>query len=108
MLIDEIQNVYDQLSASVKSLRRTLEASAQAEKDYKMLLSKEALKMRDEGMAVGMISLTIHGIPSVAEARFKRDIAEGVYKANLEAINVYKLQLKLMEAQANREWSVAE
>lgn len=108
MLIDEIQKTYDLLTASIKALKRTLEAYAEAERDYKILLRTESIKLRDEGMAVGMITLTVYGIPSVAEARFKRDIAEGVYKANLEAINAYKLQLRLMDSQAQREWSVAE
>lgn len=108
MLIDEIQNIYDLLDRSIKSLKRTSESYAQAEKEYKILLRQECLKLRDEGMAIGMITITAYGIPSVAEARFKRDIAEANYKANQEAIQAYKLQLRLMDAQAQREWSVKE
>ena len=108
MLIDEIQNIYDLLDRSIKSLKRTSGAYAQAEKEYKILLRQECLKLRDEGMAIGMITITAYGIPSVAEARFKRDIAEANYKANQEAIQAYKLQLRLMDAQAQREWSVKE
>lgn len=108
MLIDEIQNIYDLLDRSIKSLKRTSKAYAQAEKEYKILLRQECLKLRDEGMAIGMITITAYGIPSVAEARFKRDIAEANYKANQDAIQAYKLQLRLMDAQAQREWSVKE
>ena len=57
------------------------------------------------GMAIGMIDKTCYGIPSVAEARFKRDVAEAVYRANLEAINSIKLQMRLIEAQLQREWT---
>ena len=60
--------------------------------------------MRDEGMAIGMIDKTCYGIPSVAEARFRRDVAEAVYKANQEAINSLKLQMRLIESQLSREW----
>ena len=108
MLIDEIQKVYDLLTQSIKSLKRTSEAYATAERDYKILLRQEALKLKEEGMAIGLINLTCYGIPSVAEARFKRDIAEATYKANQEAIASYKLQLRLLDAQAQREWSVSE
>ena len=108
MLIDEIQNTFDLLSQSIKSLKRTSEAYAKAEMDYKILLRQECLKLRDDGMAIGMISLTCYGIPSVAEARFKRDIAEANYKANQEAIQSYKLQLRLMDNQVSREWSTPE
>lgn len=108
MLIDDIQKVNDLLSQSIKSLKRTSEAYAETERDYKILLRQEALKLKDEGMAIGLINLTCYGIPSVAEARFKRDIAEANYKANQEAIQAFKLQLRLMDAQAQRDWSVNE
>ena len=104
-LLDEIQNTYALLDASIKSLRRTSQAYAQAEMDYKVLLRQECLKMRDEGMAIGMITLTCYGIPSVAEARFKRDIAQATYQANQEAINTYKLRLRLLDSQMSREWT---
>lgn len=107
MLIDEIQVIYDLLDRSIKSLKNTSEAYANAEKEYKILLRKECLRLKDEGMAIGMINITCYGIPSVAEARFKRDVAEATYKANQEAIQAYKLQLRLMDAQAQREWSVS-
>lgn len=104
-LITELQLKTKQLDASVKMLRKTGTAYAQAERDYKVLLRSECLKLRDEGMAVGMIDKTCYGIPSVAEARFKRDVAEAVYKANLESINSVKLQMRLLENQIGREWS---
>ena len=90
---------------SIKQLRTSGTEFAQAERDYKVLLRSECLKLRDDGMAIGMIDKTCYGIPSVAEARFKRDVAEAVYKANLEAINSIKLQLRLLENQIQREWS---
>ena len=104
-LYQELQTKTKQLEVSIKQLRRSGTDYAQAERDYKVLLRTECLKLRDEGMAIGMIDKTCYGIPSVAEARFKRDVAEAVYKANLEAINSIKLQMRLIEGQLNREWS---
>lgn len=103
-LYEELQKKTSQLDYSVKLLRENGSAYAQAEKDYKVLLRQECLRLRDEGMAIGMIDKTCYGIPSVAEARFKRDVAEAVYKANQEAINSIKLQMRLLEAQISREW----
>ena len=77
---------------------------AQTERDYKLLLRTECLKLRAEGMAIGMIDKICYGIPSVAEARFERDVAESVWTANIEAINSIKLQLRLAEQQLQREW----
>lgn len=104
-LYSELQEKTKQLEVSIKQLRKSGTAYAEAERDYKILLRAECLRLRDEGMAVGMIDKTCYGIPSVAEARFKRDTAEVVYKANLEAINSFKLQMRLIEAQISREWS---
>ena len=106
-LYQELQTKTRQLEASIRQLRQNGTAYAQAEKEYKMLLRQECLKLRDEGMAIGMIDKTCYGIPAVAEARFKRDVAETVYKANQEAINSIKLQLRLIEGQIQREWGQA-
>lgn len=106
-LYEELDQLTRHLDVSIKSLRKTGSDYAQAERDYKVLLRQECLRLRDEGMAIGMIDKTCYGIPSVAEARFRRDVAESVYKANQEAINSIKLRMRLIEAQIQREWSVA-
>lgn len=103
-LFNDLQTKTKELETSIKALRQTGTNYAQAEKDYKVLLRQECLKLRDEGMAIGMIDKTCYGIPSVAEARFKRDVAEAIYKANMEAINSIKLQMRLIESQLSREW----
>ena len=100
----ELTEKIKQLEISIKELRNSGTSYAQAEKDYKVLLRKECLKLRDEGMAITLIDRICYGIPSVAELRFKRDVAECVYKANLEAINSIKLQLRLIENQISREF----
>ena len=103
-LYTELQQKTKQLEISVRELRNSGTKYAEAERDYKVLLRQECLKLRDGGMAIGLIEKTCYGIPSVAEARFKRDVAEAVYKANQESINSIKLQMRLMENQLQREW----
>lgn len=103
-LMNELQQKIRELEISIRQLRTSGTDYAEAERDYKILLRQEVLKLRDEGQAIGVITLTCYGIPSVAEARFKRDVAETVYKANLEAINSIKLQLRLLENQIQREY----
>lgn len=105
-LLSEIQGKTKQLEVAVRQLRKSGTDKAQTERDYKILLRQEALKLRDSGMAIGMIDKVIYGIPSVAEARFRRDVADTVYQANLESINSIKLQLRLLDAQMGREWGL--
>lgn len=104
-LLNEINMKQEQLSASLKKLRQTGSEYAKCEKEYKILLRQEVLKLRNEGEAIGVIQLTCYGIPSVAEARFKRDVSEAIYRANQEAINTLKLEIRLIEAQLEREWA---
>lgn len=103
-LYEELESKIQELEVSIRSLRKTGSNYAEAERNYKVLLRQEVLKLRDEGQAIGVITLICYGIPSVAEARFKRDIAESIYKANQEAINSIKLQLRLLENQIQREY----
>ena len=104
-LYGELEIKKKQLSQAILDLRKNGTAYAEAERDYKVLLRVECLKLRDEGMAIGMIDKTCYGIPSVAEARYKRDVAEAVYRANQEAINSIKLQIRLIENQLQREYT---
>ena len=106
-LYQELQQKTHELDVSIKALRKTGTEYAQAERAYKVKLREECLKLRDQGMPVTLIDKICYGIPSVAELRFKRDIAEVVHKANLEAINSYKLQMRLIEAQISREWGAS-
>ena len=105
-LYEELQTKTRQLDIAIKDLRKNGTSYAEAERDYKIKLREEILKLRDEGVAVGVIDKICYGIPSVAEMRFKRDVAEAVYKANQEAIASIKLQLRLIENQVNREFGM--
>ena len=106
-LWSEIQSKTKQLDYSVKELRKSGTAYAEAEKAYKVKLRETALRLRSQDMAVGMISMTVYGIPEVAELRFKRDCCEAVYKANVEAINAIKLEIRIINEQLSREWGQA-
>lgn len=103
-LLNEIQQKTRDLNISIKKLRETGSEYARAEADYKMILRTEALKLRDTGMAVGLITMVVYGIEEVAKARQKRDIAEATYKANQEAIQAIKLMIRILDSQIQREW----
>lgn len=106
-LYNEIQNKINELNISLRKLRETGTAYAEAERDYKITLRQEALKLRSEkNMAITLIQQVVYGVPEVADKRFKRDVAEAIYKANQEAINTIKLQIRVLESQLSREYGV--
>lgn len=77
---------------------------AQAERDYRVALSKEILLARDKGMPVTIVSDVCRGKAEIAKLRFEKDVAEVSYSAAKEAINGYKLQIRILDAQIQREW----
>lgn len=106
-LLNDLEIKNKELETSIKSLRKTGTNYAEAEREYKILLRQEVLKLKEEGMKVTIIPLVIYGIPSIAEARYKRDVAETVYKANLEAIASIKLQMRIISSQIDREYGIS-
>lgn len=104
-LFNDIQNLINKLNNSISLLSKYGKELADAERDYKMTLRQEALKLRnDENMAVTLINQIIYGIPEVANKRFKRDVAEAMYNTAQESINVLKLHIRVLENQLSREY----
>ena len=107
-LYNELQIKINELNVSLKKLRETGTSYAEAERDYKITLRQEALKLRSEKeMPVTLIQQVVYGVPEVAEKRFKRDVALTIYEANREAIQTIKLQIKIIQTQLDKEWSIA-
>lgn len=105
-LLNELEQKIRELNISIKKLRETGTDYAEAEREYKITLRQEALKLRnDEKLPVTLINQIIYGIPLVAEKRFQRDVKEAIYKANMEAINSVKLQIRVIENQLQREYT---
>lgn len=105
-LMEDLNIKIKELNTSIKSLRKTGTEYAEAERAYKVCLREHALRLRSEkDMPVTLIQQVVYGVPEVAEKRFIRDVTEAVYKANMEAINSIKLQIRIIEGQINREYS---
>ena len=107
-LVNDLNNLIQKLNTSIKSLAQNGRALAEAERDYKITLRQEALKLRQEkDMPVTLINQVIYLFPQVSEKRFKRDIAEAMYNTNQEYINTTKLQIRILENQLSREYGNA-
>lgn len=103
-LWEEIINIKVILEKSVAELKERGIAMAKTEKDYRVKLAHRTLVLRNEGYPVTVLGDIVRGEEEVAELRYKRDVAEALYKSCLEGINVYKLNLKILESQYQREW----
>lgn len=108
-LFNDLQGLTIKLNTSINVLAKYGKDLAEAERDYKITLRQEALKLRAEkGMPVTLIQQVVYGVPEVADKRFKRDVAEAMYQTAQENINSIKLQIRVIENQLNREWGNAK
>lgn len=104
-LVNDLETLIVRLNKSVMKLKEYGNELAEAERDYKITLRQEALKLRQEkNMPVTLISQIIYGVPEVANKRFKRDVAETMRDTALENINSIKLQIRIIESQIQREY----
>lgn len=103
-LISEIGQKSRMLDAAIKELGKRGRAYAEAERNYRVSMARKILEEREKGTPVTIISDVCKGNPEIAKLRFERDCAEVVYKSAMEAINGYKLQIRILDAQVEREW----
>ena len=96
-LVNELNNLIKKLDVSVKSLRNTGSDYAKAYTDYRVALAKELVRLKDDGMAVTIAYDVARGKPEIARLKFKEISNEAIYKANQEAINSTKLQIKIIQ-----------
>lgn len=101
-MINEMNTLSEKLTQGIRLLAKYGKEYAEAEKEYKIALKQESLKLRDSGMAVTMIDKVAYG--SVATERFKRDVAKVMYETAAENINAIKLQIRILDNQISREW----
>lgn len=100
----EINEKTKELSYAIKMMERYAREKAQNEKDYKIALRQEALKLRSSNMAVTLIDKVVYGVPEVADKRFKRDVAVAMYETAKENINVLKTNIRILETQYKIEY----
>lgn len=104
----EVNLICGNLELAIKELKQRGKVYSQTEHDYRVLLSKRLTELRAEGQAVTHLADIAKGEPEVAKLRLQRDIAESLYKSCQEAINVYKVKIRVLEGQMQREWTKRE
>lgn len=103
-LINRLNDLTAKLTQGIKLLGKYGREYALSEYEYKVELAKEALRLREQETPVTLIQLRIYGSGEVPNKRFKRDTAQVMYDTSKENINAVKLEIKLLEAQIDREW----
>lgn len=107
-LVNEILEKSQQLENSIQLLKKTGQEYARAYAKYRMALAKELLILKNEGYAITLAGDIARGKSEIAHLKFEEISKEAIYKANMENINMLKLQIKILENQVEREWAKNE
>jgi hypothetical protein len=107
-LYNELMEKSRLLDNSIKMLRKTGSDYAKAYTDYRIELAKELMILKNEGYAITLAGDIARGKPEIAHLKFEEISKEAIYKANMESINVLKLQIKIIQEQLNKEYGGSE
>lgn len=64
---------------------------AEAERDYRIALAKETVRLKDEKMNITLVPDIARG--NTAELKFQRDLAEARYRAGIYSVDAIKSQM---------------
>lgn len=70
--------------------------AAETERDYRVALAKEKIRLRDEGMAVGLIEDVARG--NLADLRFQRDLAREKYISGRDSMKAIAVQINALQS----------
>ncbi|WMM26683.1 hypothetical protein RBU61_08390 [Tissierella sp. MB52-C2] len=99
----ELNKYRNDLSKAITIIKVRGKAKAIAERDYRVELAKEILRLRAEGMPVTIISDLCRGNEKIADLKMKRDIAETLYESNMQFIYKTKLNIDIVMKQIEAE-----
>ncbi len=99
----QMKQLNDFLTFALSEYKKRGKDYAEAYKKYRVLLSQELLKLKAEGMPVTIAYDIARGTEQVANAKEQEIITECLYKSCQEAINTYKLQIKILQENINKD-----
>ena len=104
----EIQETLSNLDLALAQAKaRGLEYS-KAEAAYYTAKDRRVRELMDEGYSATAIGMIVKGEESVNDKLQHYRNMEVLYKNALEAVNTYKLRLRVLENQFEREWGQAK
>lgn len=104
-LIIQMNELNSLLTSALTEYKRRGKEYARAYANYRKMLAQELLRLKAEGMPATIAYDIARGKEEIANAKEQEIITECLYKSCQEAINTYKLQIKILQEQINKEMS---
>lgn len=99
--LEELNNL---LTSALSEYKKRGQDYAKAYKNYRVKVAQKLLQLKAEGMPVTISYDIARGDEEVAEAKEQEIITECLYKSCQEAVNVFKLQIKILQAQIDNDY----
>ena len=99
--LEELNNL---LTSALSEYKKRGQDYAKAYRDYRVKVAQKLLQLKAEGMPVTIAYDIARGDEDVASAKEKEIITESLYKSCQEAINVYKLKIKILQNNISNEY----
>ena len=103
-LVEIIEKKREMLNTAITAARDRGVKYALAKRDYDIARTKKAFIWEQENRKATFITNFIDGDEEIAMLRWERDCCEVLYDSAKDYINGVKLELRLLEAQLDREW----
>ena len=104
-LLNELWKINELLTKALEQYKQRGREYAKAYRDYRVLLAQELLRLKAEGMPVTIAYDIARGTEEIAKAKEQEIITESLYDSCKEAIQAYKLQIKILQEQINKEYT---
>lgn len=104
-LLEEMNKLKTLLNTALTEFKNRGTTYAKTYANYRKLLAQELLRLKAEGMPVTIAYDIARGKEEIANAKEQEIIAETLYKSCQEAINSYKLQMKILQEQIDKEYN---
>ena len=101
-LINELQHYQRRMNTGIDLMRRYGKELAEAEEKYRIAKAQEILKLRDKGFPATIIQDLAKG--ATASLKFRVDVAQTMLDAAREDVMAAKMEIRVTEAQIEREW----
>ena len=104
-LVNQLHEQRKALIDAVNDMKSSGRYLATAERNYKIALRKEILRLRvEDEVAWTACESLAKGDENVAQLRFKRDVHKSDYETALEKINAIKMEMRILEGEIKQDW----
>lgn len=95
-VVDQLNQSTSRLSKATKEVFKLARERAETEREYRLALSQEIMKLRAQGEPATLIADVARG--NVAELKFKRDMAMELHRSAMQSISALEVEVQAWQS----------